>query len=67
MLKKKIVDASTGQKTWVDLTPEEVAQVEAARAEAEAEAAEQAAKVAARLAVLQKLGLTDDEIAALGL
>ena len=46
-------------------TAAETAAIEAAQAEAEAEAEAKAAKVAARQAVLDKLGLTADEAAAL--
>lgn len=63
--KEKIVNAITGEITWRDYTPEEVAAVEAAQAEAVAEAEAIAAKEAARKAVLDKLGLTADEAAAL--
>jgi hypothetical protein len=48
-----------------DATEEEAAAIDAQRAEAEAQDAAQAAKVAARQAVLDKLGLTADEAAAL--
>ena len=48
-----------------DATEEEAAAIDAQRAEAEAQAAAQAAKSAARQAVLDKLGLDDDEAAAL--
>lgn len=46
-------------------TAEEAAAIDAQRAEAEAQAEAQAAKVATRQAVLDKLGLTADEAAAL--
>ena len=46
-------------------TADEAAAIEAQRAEAEAQAEAQAAKLAARQAVLDKLGLTEDEAAAL--
>ena len=46
-------------------TADEAAAIDAARAEAEARAEAQAAKQAARQAVLDKLGLTADEAAAL--
>jgi len=46
-------------------TKEEAAQIEAQQAKDEAEAEAQAAKTAARQAVLNKLGLTADEAAAL--
>ena len=73
MATKIIVDCSTGITTEVELTAEEVAQreVDAAayaieRAEREAaEAAKADAKLSAQ-AKLQALGLTGEEIAALG-
>ena len=46
-------------------TAAETAKIEAAQAEAETEAEAKAAKIAARQAVLDKLGLTADEAAAL--
>jgi hypothetical protein len=69
IIKEKIVDLSTGTESVVDheLNAEQVAEVEAAKTAAEAKASEAAAKQAARLAVLEKLGLTADEVAALGL
>jgi hypothetical protein len=48
-----------------DATPVEVAQIEAQHAEAEAQAEADEAKAAARKAVLLKLGLSDEEAAAL--
>ena len=73
MATKIIVDCSTGITTEVELTAEEVAQREvdsaaAAIEQAEREAAE-AAKADAKLsaqAKLQALGLSGEEIAALG-
>jgi hypothetical protein len=65
---KLIVDCSTGEQTVVELTDEEIAQMEADRVAAEAQRAEQeaaeAAKAAAKasaLAKLAELGLTLDE------
>ena len=46
-------------------TADEAAQIDAQRAQAEAQAQTDAAKAAARQAVLDKLGLTADEAAAL--
>jgi hypothetical protein len=70
---KIIVDCSTGEQTEVDLTAEEIAQLELDQAQAlaaqESAEAEAAARTAARLAAEQKLaalGLTAEEIAALG-
>ena len=59
---KLVVDCSTGVTTEVELTAEEIAQMEAdAAAYAEQKAQEEAAE-----AKLAALGLTADEIAALG-
>lgn len=64
-MEKVIVDCSTGETTVIPLTSEEIAELEAAAAKAEADrvAAEKEAadKEAARLAILEKLGLTEDE------
>jgi len=64
-MEKVIVDCSTGTTEVVPLTAEEIAELEAAAAQAEADrlaaeqkAAEEAAKKAALLA---KLGITEDE------
>ena len=66
---EKIIDISTGQETIRPYTSEEIAAIEALQAElAEKiaqENAEQDAKNAARQAVLDKLGLKADEVAAL--
>ena len=66
---EKIVDVTTGEETIRPFTAEEIAAVEAERAKAKTEgdalAQEQATKDAARQAVLDKLGLTADEVAAL--
>ena len=69
---KVVVDCSTGESTVVPLTAEEIADLEAARAQAEAdrlaaeeEAAAKAAAKAAAEAKLAALGLTAEEIAAL--
>lgn len=73
MPSKIIVDCSTGISTEVELTAEEIAQMEAdAQAAAEAKALEEAAAQAAAEAKasaeakLAALGLTAEEIAALG-
>jgi membrane protein involved in colicin uptake len=66
---KLIVDCSTGVTTEVELTAEEIAQREAdAAAFAEAKAKEEAeaqAKAEARAAILERLGLTEEEAAVL--
>jgi hypothetical protein len=68
-MEKVIVDCSTGEQTVVPLTAEEIAELEAAAAQAEQErqAAEKAAaaKEAARAEILAKLGLTAEEAAVL--
>tara|TARA_R100001163_G_C5009826_1_gene156161 strand:- start:109 stop:333 length:225 start_codon:yes stop_codon:yes gene_type:complete len=69
---KTVVDCSTGITTEVELTAEEVAEIEAMRQRAEEEqaaadatAAQKAADRESGNAKLKELGLTDDEIAAL--
>lgn len=66
---KVIVDCSTGEQTVVPLTAEEIADLEAAAAKAEAERlaaeAEAAQKAVARQALLDKLGITQEEAALL--
>ena len=71
-MKKLIVDCSTGEQTEVDLTPEEIAEIEAQRLKAEADRQAQleaqAAKDAARASAEEKLaalGLNADELSAL--
>lgn len=71
-MEKVIVDCSTGEQTIVPLTSEEIAELEAAAAQAEAarqaEEAEAQAKAEAKAAAeakLAALGLTAEEIAAL--
>lgn len=71
-MKKIVVNCETGVTEEIDLTPEEIAGLETAQAQAEAQrlADEQAAqaKAAARQSALDKLaalGLTEEEIAAL--
>ena len=68
-MEKVIVDCSTGEQTVVPLTPEEIAELEAAAAKAEADriAAEEAeaAKQAEKEAIAARLGLTAEELATL--
>jgi hypothetical protein len=68
-MEKVIVDCSTGETTVVPLTAEEIAELEAAVAQAEADRktaeAEAAAKETARQALLKKLGITAEEAALL--
>jgi DNA-binding NarL/FixJ family response regulator len=66
--KEKIINHETGNITWRDYTPEEIAEVEANIIEAKKRADEEAEKLAKRQSALSKLidlGLTEEEIAAL--
>lgn len=70
MYKEKIVNIETGEETWRDYTPAEIAEVEAAQAQATQQQVLQAeadAKRAAAEAKLAALGLTSDDLRALGL
>ena len=69
---KLIVDCSTGEQTVVELTDEEIEQMESDRVAAEAQRSEQeaaeaakAAKRSAAIVKLKALGLTEDEVTAL--
>ena len=66
---KVIVDCSTGETTEVELTAEEIKDMEAAQKAAEAERKAQeviaAAKATAKTALLDKLGITAEEAALL--
>ena len=63
------VDCSTGIQTEIELTDEEIAQLETDRANAEtnrlAREAEAEAKATAKAALLERLGITSDEAALL--
>lgn len=61
MYKEKIVNAETGEETWRDYTPAEIAQVEKARAEAAVKQEEAEAKATEKAALLNRLGITADE------
>lgn len=70
--KKIIVDCSTGESVEVELTAEEIAELETARAHAEAERlareAEATAKEEAKASAVAKLaalGLSESEVSAL--
>ncbi len=66
---KLIINCETKEQIEVELTDEEVAQLEADRQAAEARKAEEdaiaAQKLATKAAVLDRLGLTEEEAAAL--
>jgi len=57
----KIHNAETGEVTERDMTAEELAQWEADKAEAEAQAQAEATKAAQKQALLNRLGITEDE------
>jgi hypothetical protein len=63
------VNCETGEVKEIPLTPEEIAQHEiesaAFKAQRQAEEDAKAEKAAARLAILEKLGLTEEEAAVL--
>ena len=65
MTSKVVVDCSTGTTEVVPLTADEIAELEAAAAQAEADRlaaeAEAAEKAAAKAALLDRLGITADE------
>jgi hypothetical protein len=70
MYKEKIVDALTGEITWRDYTEKEIQEVEAAQAAELVKSQEQAERLAAKAvaqAKLEALGLTIDDLKALGL
>lgn len=69
---KVVMDCSTGIQQTIELTDEEIAQLEADRAKweadrlaSEAEAEAKATAKASALAKLKALGLTEDEVTAL--
>ena len=59
------VDAATGEETFRNYTKEEIALVETEKGRIAAKQAEAEAKATARQAVLDRLGLTADELAIL--
>ena len=61
MYKEKIVNTETGEETWRDYSPAEIAEVEAAQVEAAEKADQEAAAQTQKQAILNRLGLTADE------
>lgn len=61
MYKEKIVNVATGEETWRDYTPAEIAEVEKAQAEAAEQAVKAAEAAAAKAVLLTKLGITEEE------
>jgi len=58
----KIVNCETGEEIVRDATTEEIVEIEASKAEQLSKRAEAEAKEAARQAILDRLGLTADEL-----
>lgn len=65
MYQEKIVDAITGEIIFRPYTDGEIAEVEAAQAEAAVLVAQLAEKEVARKTLLSKLGITEEEAALL--
>lgn len=65
MYMHKIVNAETGEETLVELSAAEIAIIEANIAKSEVEEAAFQAKSQARSALLERLGLTEEEAAIL--
>lgn len=63
------INCTTGEETVIELTAEEIAQLESDRLKAEQDRAnreaEAAAKAAAKAAIAERLGLTAEELATL--
>jgi hypothetical protein len=63
--KELIYDVTTGETTERNLTAEEIAVIELKQAEMDAQETAYAAQQAAKQAVLNKLGLSSEEVATL--
>lgn len=61
MYRAKTIDITTGEETWRDLTPDEIKEMELEQAKAQQFIAEQAAKAEQRAALLERLGITEEE------
>jgi hypothetical protein len=61
MYNHKIIDTTTGEEIIITLSPEEVAIIESNIAQAQLEEAKLAETKAKRQALLEKLGLTEEE------
>jgi len=59
--REKIVDAITNEITWRDYSEQEILEIEKHLEEIAKEKTEQASKAQARQALLDKLGITEDE------
>ena len=63
MYQEKIVDLTTGEETFRPYTAKETAEVKASIAESEKLEAEAQARTTARAALLERLGITEEEAA----
>jgi len=61
MYQEKIVNIETGETTYRDYTPDEIAEVEQSQADAAQLIADETAKAEQRRSILERLGLTEDE------
>lgn len=61
MYREKIVNVQTGEITWRDYTDEEIARVEEELANSKLIAQAQAQKAEAKIALLDRLGITEEE------
>jgi len=61
-LQVKEVNCTTGEETVRDATAEEIAQIKLDAANSKAEQAEAQAKATAKAAILDRIGLTADEL-----
>lgn len=61
MYKEKIVNIETGEETWRNYTEQEIMDVEKNQTEALAKEAAKAEAKAAKSALLEKLGITEEE------
>lgn len=61
MYREKIINLETGEETYRDYTPQEIAEVEKAQEIALVEAQEIAQRQVARKAIFEKLGLSEEE------
>lgn len=57
----KIIDVVTGEETLLDYTEKELNEQKAAQAAIDARLAEDATKAEAKAALLERLGITEDE------
>ena len=61
MYREKIIDLTTGLETFRDYTKEEIIEVETAQTKVAQLKIKEEERIAARNAILEKLGLTEEE------